>query len=505
MNRIFFSLLLLLVLPAASFSQKVTYSDYEQEDNRDINFEIIGKMNGNFLVYKNIKWRHKINIFSSDMKIKETVKLDFIPEKTFNVDFVIYPSHFYMIYQYQRRNILHCMAVKMDGDAKKIGEPIELDTTQISILADNKIYTTINSEDKQKIMVFKIHKKYDRFGIVTLLFDSSLKLINKTRQWPDYSERRDNYDNFLVDNSGNFIFTKDSRNANRDNSNSLQLIIQPPLADTFTYHDIDLQKNYIDEVKLKIDNLNKRYIINSFYFKKNRGSIDGLFTHVWSGEADSTFAQHFNVFTDSVRDEAKTTGQLRFAMDDYFIRQVVVKKDGGFLLTAEDYSTQQSQGNNSGWNRWDYLNNNYYYNPNSYYYNPYYNYYRPLSSYNSNQNIRYYYANVLILSADKTGKIDWSRVIHKDQFDDNNDNFLSFSTMNSGGEIHFLFNNDKNKNQIVANQSLSPSGNITRNPTLKSMEKGYQFMTRLSKQVGANQIIIPCDFKGYICFAKVDF
>ena len=123
----------------------------------------------------------------------------------------------------------------------------------------------------------------------------------------------------------------------------------------------------------------------------------------------------------------------------------------------------------------------------------------------SNQNIRYYYANVLILSADKTGKIDWSRVIHKDQFDDNNDNFLSFSTINSGGEIHFLFNNDKNKNQIVANQSLSPSGNITRNPTLKSLEKGYQFMTRLSKQVGANQIIIPCDFKGYICFAKVDF
>ena len=165
MNRILFSVLLLLVLPAAALCQNVSYSDFDQDDSKDMNFEIIGKMNGNYLVYKNVKWRHKISILGDDMKIKETVKLDFVPEKTFNVDFVIYPDHFYMIYQYQKRNILHCMAAKMDGEGKKIGDPIELDTTQISILADNKIYTTIHSEDKQKIMVFKIHKKYEQFKI----------------------------------------------------------------------------------------------------------------------------------------------------------------------------------------------------------------------------------------------------------------------------------------------------------------------------------------------------
>jgi hypothetical protein len=81
MNRLIFKILLLLVLPAAALCQQVTYSDFQQEDSRDINFEVIGKMNGNFLVYKNIRWRHKINIFGDDMKIKETIKLDFIPDK----------------------------------------------------------------------------------------------------------------------------------------------------------------------------------------------------------------------------------------------------------------------------------------------------------------------------------------------------------------------------------------------------------------------------------------
>ena len=506
MKNLIFSIIVLFILPVALFSQRVTYSDFEQEDSRDINFEIIGKMNGNFLVYKNIRWRHKINIFGDDMKIKETIKLDFIPDKTFNVDFVTYPNHFYMIYQFQKKNIVHCMAVKMDGNAKKLAEPIELDTTQISILADNKIYTAINSEDKQKIMIFKIHKKNEKFNIVTLLFNNDLKLIaNKNRQSLSFEERRDNYDNFLLDNEGNFVFTKDSRTGNRDNSNRLSLVIKEPQQDTFAYHEIEMEKNYIDEVKLKIDNLNQRYIINSFYYKKNRGSIEGLFTYVWDKPNAKTFTHAFTVLGDSLRDEVKTNGQLRFALDDLFIRQVVVKKDGGFLLTAEDYSTQGRSNNNNQWNRWDYLNN-YYYSPYSnYYYNPYYGYYRPLSSFNNNQSTRYYYANILILSADKTGKIDWSKTIHKDQFDDDNDNFLSFATMNSGGEIHFLFNDDKNRNQIIANHSISPTGQITRNPTLKSQEKGYQFMTRLSKQVGASQLIIPCVYRSYICFAKVDF
>lgn len=77
--------------------------------------------------------------------------------------------------------------------------------------------------------------------------------------------------------------------------------------------------------------------------------------------------------------------------------------------------------------------------------------------------------------------------------------------MNKGGQIHFLFNNDKNRNQIIANHSITPAGQVTRNATLKSQERGYEFMTRLSKQVGASQLIIPCTYRGYICFAKVDF
>ena len=175
MIRLFYILFtFLFIAPFTLSAQTVKISDYDREDNRDMNFEIIGKMNSNILVYKFNRSRHKINIFDKDMNTLETVRLDFIPDRTFNIDFVAYPDHFYMIYQYQKGSILHCMAVKMDANAKKLNEPIEIDTTRIPVMTDNKIYSTVYSEDRQKIVIFKIQTRYQKFNMQTLLFNSEM-------------------------------------------------------------------------------------------------------------------------------------------------------------------------------------------------------------------------------------------------------------------------------------------------------------------------------------------
>ena len=93
-----------------------------------------------------------------------------MPDKTFNVDFVTYPDYTLMIYQYQKRNIVYCMGIKIGAEGKAIGDPIELDTTRIEIAANNKIYTTVNSENKKHIMVFKIYRKQDRYPLCYCAF-----------------------------------------------------------------------------------------------------------------------------------------------------------------------------------------------------------------------------------------------------------------------------------------------------------------------------------------------
>jgi hypothetical protein len=504
MKHLMVNIVFLLSLCSTSFSQKVTYSEISKSDNRNMNFEIIGKMNGNFLVYRNIKWSHNIVIYDNEMNTLEKIKLDFIPDKTFNVDFITYPNFFYMVYQYQKKGVLYCMGVRLDANGSKVGEPIIMDTTAISMFADNKIYTTLFSEDKQKIMVFKIKRKNEIFNITTILFDKQLKLIKKAFIASPFDDRRDVYGDFLVDNDGNFLFTKGTKPNNRDDINNLQLGIKKPLADTFNYYDLNLDKKSIDEVHVKIDNLNKKYIITSLYYKKKRGDIEGLYASVWDNATASVSASAFINFTDSLRAEAKGDEQMRRAFNDYFIRQIIVKKDGGFLLIAESYATQTRGGNS--FNRYDYFNRGTFLSPLDYYsYSPSgLLFYRPWNSFDARQNIRYFYNNVMALSLDKNAILNWASVIQKEQYDDDNDNYLSFFTMNAGAEIHFLFNGDS-KNQLVANHSIGPSGKITRNATLKSMEKGYQFMPKFAKQVGVKQVIIPCTYRSSVCFAKVDF
>ncbi len=495
-------LIILFIVPLSLFGQKVSISEVTREDNRDMNFEIIGKMNSNILVYKNIRSNHKISIFDKDMNTVETVKLDFVPDKTYNIDFIAYPDYFIMIYQYQKGNILHCMGVKMDAGGKKMSEPQELDTTRIPVLSDNKIYSTIFSEDRQKIMIFKIQSRWEKLNMKTMLFDKDLKLITADRFLTEYNDRRESYDNFILANDGSLVFTYAKQTGVRDSYSILGLFAKSPGRSTFDSHEINLEEKYIDEIKVKIDNRNNRYILNTFYYKKNRGSIEGLFTYIWDKGGEKQYVSQFTEIYDSLRLEAKSSGMLRFALDDFFIKQIVVKADGGFIIAAEDF-TKDTRGNN-GFNRYDYLYNPYSLSSGSYYYyNPYSGYYRPLSSY-GNQSTRYYYENILVMSVSKTGQIEWSKVLHKSQFDDNEENFLSFSTAISGGEIHFLFNADK-RYQVVSNQGIAADGTITRYPTLKTDQKGYEFMPNLSKQVGASQVIMPCAYRGNICFAKIDF
>ena len=74
-----------------------------------------------------------------------------------------------------------------------------------------------------------------------------------------------------------------------------------------------------------------------------------------------------------------------------------------------------------------------------------------------------------------------------------------------GGEIQFLYIDNNNKKEIVSRCGIKGSGDLQKYPTLKSNERGYEFMPKLSKQVGYSQLIIPFVYSNNLGFAKIDF
>ncbi len=500
-------LTIILSVPILLNAQKIVYSEPQRDDVRRTDFEIIGKISGNFLVFTNNHSDNNISIFDDEMKLHQRVKLDFLPDKIINTYFIPYPDFCYMIYEYQKKNIVHCAAVKIDGQAKNLGEPIDLDTTQIGFAASNKIYTVISSDDKQKIMVFKINSKNPKnFLFTTFLFNEKLELLDRHRLNMPMEERSESFTDFLVDNEGTLVFGKFLKNSGSDYVSKVSIITKGPSADDFSIKDLGTGDRLLDEIKIKVDNNNKIYILTGFYYKQKRGSIEGLYTVLWDKATDSKLKESLGVFSEELRAAAKSSeSSLKLAFNDFFINQIIIKRDGGFLLVSEAQYTTSRGGY---FNRWDYMNGygyNSFLSPIDYYSYPYYSPWNRFGGYSPNNAVRYHAENIMILSFDKNCNLEWSNVIPKTQYDDESENLISNHIMNTGGELHFLYNQYEHRSILLNDQSISPEGKITRYPTIKNLDKGYDFMPRYAKQVSGKQMVVPCLYKNYLCFAKIDF
>ena len=87
-KRLLFVSICFLVIANILYAQRIVYSEPEKEDSRRMVFEVIGKINGNFLIYKNLKSKNWITIYDNDMKEVSKVALDFVPEdRLISVDF----------------------------------------------------------------------------------------------------------------------------------------------------------------------------------------------------------------------------------------------------------------------------------------------------------------------------------------------------------------------------------------------------------------------------------
>jgi hypothetical protein len=77
--------------------------------------------------------------------------------------------------------------------------------------------------------------------------------------------------------------------------------------------------------------------------------------------------------------------------------------------------------------------------------------------------------------------------------------------MITGGEIHVLFNQQERRDKMLNDITIQSGGQSGRNPGLKNLDAGHQFMPARGKQVSSRILIVPTVYRGYICFAKVEY
>ena len=168
--------------------------------------------------------------------------------------------------------------------------------------------------------------------------DDKLNVIKRSRL-PILLENPDDYLNeFHLDNDGDLIFTKFDR-VNNENIGTAALIIKYAQADSLSSRELDTKNKYLDEIRIKPDNSNKRYIITSFFYKERRGNVDGFYFYIWDKAAGRPALEDTVMFSEELRREARGNATTRTAFNDYFIRNIIARKDGGFIIIGEAYYT----------------------------------------------------------------------------------------------------------------------------------------------------------------------
>ncbi|PWV48404.1 hypothetical protein [Chitinophaga sp. S165] len=502
--RILYLYALLVLWSGAAIAQKVSYTDPERDDYKSTEFEIIGRVSGNILVYKSDRGDGVISIYDNSMQLKSRVKLDFLPKKLISADFISYGDKVFMLYQFQRKDAVYSFCATMDGNARFSDAPVMVDSTRIGFYSkDNKVYSVEYSEDKNKIMVYKINQDKENDNVFyTFLYDSAFHLINNSRVSLPMESKKSFLSNFNLTNEGDLIFNKLERTNNRDYIVSGNLIIKRAVVDSFENVSMQLKTQLLDEVKMKVDNNNKKVLITAFFYKQKRGNVEGLYVSKYDYAQKQLLYEKEVAFTPELKNNAKGESSTNAAFNDYFIRKIINTSNGGFIITAESYyTTSRSQP----WNRWNYMYGPYgmytpyYYSPYSpFYYNPWYN--------NYNSQDRFHYDNIAVLNLDNEGNLLWSNFVAKSQYDDGSDLYLSYMMVNIGSELRFLYNElERGRNFIMTDNSVQPDGKSTRKPTLRNLDKGYTWMPRYGKQISGRSILVPCIYRNYICFAKVDF
>ena len=472
-------IILFLYLPILSKTQQIVYASAETGGRRS-DFEIIGKVSDNFVVFKNGPSETSILLYDDNMNLINRVPLPIpvVPDKTIYLDFIAFEQFFYVLCEYQKKNIVFLSAIKIEGQGRKMSSMFGIDSTLVNVSNTDKIYTKIISEDHQRWMTLKVVTNNSGYSFTTFLFDKNLNTIASNISYLPGSDKMSVFSNYTLDNDGELVFiqTEKIESAVIDH---FSLITKSANAGQFNIHAVATKEKIKDEMLLEVDNVNKRYLLSAFSRNRDKEYVDGIYTMIWNKIPDSLLTVSATTFDDNLRRSCKSSqSNLKTSFEDYHLIKTIPKKNGDYLIISE--SEFSSESGYAG----VHLNN-------------------PLSGHAlySADNAE----NILVLNFDKDGTLEWNNVLHKSQGDPNGNNQVSFGLFNAGKELHFLYN-EKDKNALLlTDQILTSDGQLQRQAVLHNLDKGYTFMPKLGKQVSPNEMIIPCYLKFSLCFAKLKY
>jgi len=462
-------------------AQEVLYSPFERFDSRSGDFSVVGKVGGKLYVYRSSPDGHYLDAYSGNMQRLSIVVLDFFPSKIYEVKFVAYADKIAVLYQGIRENRVVQYAAVLDADGRLLNKPIELNSAKFGYFGPNKDYfSSAVSDDKKYIAIYGIEEKNNHIRIEGKLLHDNLEALKDFNASFD-AENNIAHGEGLVTNEGVLYLPVYTPFGSRNYADQIMLLELQPGGKDFIKHEVPLNNKFAGGTYMKLDNVNNRIYIGGFYSDKKNGNYEGVL-YTYYDIATTTFQSRKNIAFDERLRNGTGARNTKRALNDFQVKQLIVKNDGGFVMIAENYyqTTRNNYAGGMG----------------------YYSWYTPTMSASVRE---YHYEDILAMSYDGEGVREWHNFIRKSQYSiDDAGLFSSYALLNTGGNIGFLFNDFNSMRTKVQLASLDAEGKVAMH-TLPTRPDEPAWLPRAGKQVASKEIVVPCMRKGQICFAKVVF
>jgi hypothetical protein len=485
MNRLRLIAVLLLSICFSTIAkgQNVLYSPYEDFDFRSGDFSVVGMTGGRLYVYRGSSQGFFLDAYDDSMNKQATVVLDFFPQKIYQTKFIAYSDQIMVLYQALESTKVVQYAALLDASGRLKKGPLKLDEIKTGIFGATKNYfSSVVSDDKKQVTVFSANTKGKELTVEAKWIDDQLNIVKRSHG----SYRADNdiaHGDAMVANDGTLYMSAYTSVGAKSYADRFWLLSLPQGAAKFTDKELPLDNLYATNAYMKVDNTNNRIYLGGFYSNKKNGSYDGLL-YAYYDVAGGTFQNRKAIPFDQEMLNATGQHNTKRAFDNYQVRQLIVKNDGGFVMVSESF----------------YILTRTSYAPGFGYYSAYF------SPYMSSTIREYHYDDIMALSYNSEGVRDWSAFIPKDQYSQEDGGlFSSYALLNTGGTLAFMFNDYNSNHSRIQLAALDASGKISMHGFSAEGNDYPDWLPRSGKQVAGRVIVVPCLHKKQICFAKVVF
>jgi hypothetical protein len=486
--------LLFFLTASLSFGQTLQISA-DRIDGNGLNYaKVIGQdENGVFLLMSNLSLESRRDRFGLRTRKYELSYYDYSLQRKWSKELSADPSSGTLENVSYFNNTVVVVTSDEDRSKGEVSLYISvIDAKGASSVSRKRIYSTPSprgsemlkpfimiSPDKSKLGVMTEEVTDDLVRIHLSVINDRFEPLRESKAEMSYDSREAELKSFSLSNNYDLLFlgyVKETRpNGDKTKLRRFRLFHLPPGKNRFDEHIVNTFDQVMLEAGMAIDKVNNKAIVTGFFSDKSSFAGASLLYAV----LDLNHHDQFEIYTTNLNGEAqlKLVGQRNsgdgVSLFSYPIQRVIPRMDGGSLVIAEAaYLSEYSF--------YDYFTQTF------------------------NRRIEYHFDNVVALSVNAKGNVQWAHLLKKSQTSlDDEGMYSSFSTLLNPEELVILYNGEIGRSNEIMTMIINANGKSES----KKINRGNDVISvlpRSGKQVDENTLIVPAVTRKRLFLVKIE-